>query len=67
MANWFMSCISNRGGVKMYKLKYYDYDCREIKIPQERDKIYKSSKQAWWTHYNNPPISVYNEVVVVKI
>ena len=51
----------------MYKLKYYDYDCREIKIPQERDKIYKSSKQAWWTHYNNPPISVYNEVVVVKI
>jgi hypothetical protein len=51
----------------MYKLQYFDIWGEKIQIPNELDKTYKTKKQAWWTHYNTPPISMYYEVVVVKI
>jgi hypothetical protein len=51
----------------MYKLKYYDIWGTKIPIPKNLDKTYNTKKQAWWTHYNNPPITAYYDVVVVKI
>lgn len=49
----------------MYKLRYYDYWGGIIK--QDNEQVYKTQKQAWWTHYNRTPVTSFYTVEVIKI